>query len=249
MEYRVEELAAAAGVRVDTVRYYQTKGLLPRPRREKRLAVYSDEHLQALTRIRRYQSQGFNLAAIKRLLADEDRSAAGALLSAAADESGERTLTRAELAAESGVPEPFLMSLESTGLLPRPRSADGDPRYGEADLQMARAGLLLLKQGFPLDQLLQLASEHAHHIESVSDRAIDLFDSHVRKVDREGADPRAVADTFRALLPAVTTLVAVHFQRTLLARAIDRLRAVDSQEDLRAAVAAVGSGRLEVSWK
>jgi DNA-binding transcriptional MerR regulator len=249
MEYRVEELAAAAGVRIDTIRFYQTRGLLPRPRRERRLAVYSDEHLRALTRIRRYQSQGFNLAAIKKMLADEERSAAGALLSAAADESGERTLTRAELALESGVPEPFLVSLESTGLLPHPRSGDGEPLYGEADLQMARAGLLLLKQGFPLDELLQLAREHARHIEDVSDRAIELFDQHVRKVDREGADPRAVADTFRALLPAVTTLVAVHFQRTLLARAIDRLREVDSQEDLRAAVAAVESGRLEVSWK
>lgn len=249
MEYRVEELAAAAGVRVDTIRYYQTKGLLPRPRREKRVAIYSDEHLRALARIRRYQSQGLNLAAIKRLLGEEARSAAGALLSAAADESGERTLTRAELAQESGVPEPFLASLESTGLLPRPRGVGDEPLYGEADLQMARAGMLLLKQGFPLDQLLALAQEHARHIESVSDRAIDLFDRHVRKVDSEGADPRQVADTFRALLPAVTTLVAVHFQRTLLARAIDRLREVDSREDLRAAVAAVDSGRLEVSWR
>lgn len=249
MEYRVEELAAAAGVRVDTVRYYQSKGLLARPRREKRVALYSDEHLRALTRIRRYQSQGFNLTAIKRLIADEDRSAAGALLSAAADESGERTLSRTELAAESGVPEPFITSLEATGLLPRPRGDDGEALYGEADLQMARAGMLLLQQGFPLDELLRLAQDHARNIDDISDRAIGLFDRHVRKVDREGADPSEVADIFRALLPAVTTLVAVHFQRTVLSRAIDRLREVDSQEDLRAAVAAVEAGRLDVSWK
>ena len=40
MEYRVEELAASAGVRVDTVRFYQGRGLLPAPRREGRVAFY-----------------------------------------------------------------------------------------------------------------------------------------------------------------------------------------------------------------
>jgi DNA-binding transcriptional MerR regulator len=248
MEYRVEELAAAAGVRVDTIRYYQTKGLLTRPRREKRSAIYSDEHLQTLQRIRRYQSQGFTLALIDRLIHQGEQSAGDALLSAAADESGDRTLTRAELAAESGVPEPFLASLESAGLLPGTQSGEAT-LYGEAELQMARAGMEILSQGFPLDELLQLALKHAGSIEDVCDRAIELFDQHVRKVDREGTPPANVADTFRHLLPAVTTLVAVHFQRTLLQRAIDRLR--DQKEDhaLKAAVEAVESGRIEVTWK
>ena len=39
MEYRVEELAATAGVRVDTVRFYQSRGLLPAPVRVGRIAV------------------------------------------------------------------------------------------------------------------------------------------------------------------------------------------------------------------
>lgn len=52
MEYRVEALAAAAGIRVDTVRFYQSRGLLPKPGRRGRLAIYEADHLQRLRRIR-----------------------------------------------------------------------------------------------------------------------------------------------------------------------------------------------------
>ena len=34
MRYRVEQLAAACDVSVDTIRYYQSRGLLPGPERE-----------------------------------------------------------------------------------------------------------------------------------------------------------------------------------------------------------------------
>ena len=42
MEFRVEELAARSGVRVDTLRFYQARGLLPAPERVGRVAVYGD---------------------------------------------------------------------------------------------------------------------------------------------------------------------------------------------------------------
>ena len=45
MDYRVEKLAAVAGVRVDTLRFYQARGILPAPRREGRIALYGDDHL------------------------------------------------------------------------------------------------------------------------------------------------------------------------------------------------------------
>jgi DNA-binding transcriptional MerR regulator len=258
MEYTIEELAAAAGEKIDTIRFYQAKGLLPRPRRRGRGVVYGDQHASALRKIREYQGQGFPLALIKRLLDDAGSSKSAALLEAVAGESGARSLSRAELAAESGVPEAILASLEAAGLLVPTRHGRGDTdaeRYSDADLQMAKAGLTLLSQGFPMDELLQLAVRHARAVEAVCDGAIDLFDAHVRKVagetDATGGDAAAVADTFRTLLPAVTTLVAVHFQRTLLHRALERLRERRASDDLAAAVAAVAeadNGRLEVRW-
>jgi len=248
MAYHVEELAAAAGVRVDTIRFYQTKGLLPLPRRVKRVAVYSQEHLALLRRIRRYQEEGLSLAVIKRLLRNGTASRASALLAAVAQESGERSLTRTQLAAMSGLPEPLLASLEATGLLDSATS-DGESRYGEADLQMVRAGLEILRQGIPVDELLRISVEHARHIGRSADNAIALFDRHIRKAGKAGVAVDEVADVFRQLLPAVTTLVALHFQRTLLNRAVQRLRQHGDSEAYAAAAAALQTGRLEVKWR
>ena len=70
----MDELAARAGVSVDTIRYYQGRGLLPAPTRRGRIAHYGQEHLERLERIRALQGQGLSLAAIGRLLSgDLDR--------------------------------------------------------------------------------------------------------------------------------------------------------------------------------
>ena len=70
IEYRVEEIARAAGVGVDTVRFYQSRGLLPSPARRGRVAIYSESHLERLREIRELNRQGLKLAAIGRVLAD-----------------------------------------------------------------------------------------------------------------------------------------------------------------------------------
>lgn len=56
---------------VDTVRYYQSRGLLDPPRREGRIAWYGSAHLERLARIRELQAQGLTLATIGRLLRGE----------------------------------------------------------------------------------------------------------------------------------------------------------------------------------
>ena len=259
MEYRVEQLAEAAGVRVDTIRFYQGKGLIPAPRRRGRTAIYDEGHLQGIRRIRALLDEGFSLAQIRRLQGHEPgagaarRSAAGAagapadLLQALARETvGSRTLSRAELAAEAGVPEALIDAIERAGLV-EPVNLGGEPRFTEADLEMARAGLSILGQGFPLDELLNLAVLHAHHVMEVADRGIDLFDDHVRR--RPDAESVAIAQAFQTLLPHVTRLVALHFQRTLVNRALERVRASEDSEALQAALAATESARLEVSWR
>jgi DNA-binding transcriptional MerR regulator len=68
VEMRVEQMSAEAGVSVDTIRYYQSKGLLAPPRRQGRFAWYGDDHLDRLIRIRSLQERGFTLATIVRLL-------------------------------------------------------------------------------------------------------------------------------------------------------------------------------------
>ncbi len=80
MEMRVEQLSAQAEVSVDTIRYYQNKGLLEPPRREGRIAWYGSDHLDRLARIRTLQLRGFSLATIARLVSGDLDAADEALL-------------------------------------------------------------------------------------------------------------------------------------------------------------------------
>lgn len=68
-EYRVEELAEAAGITVRTLRFYRERKLLPPPRREGRIAWYSQEHLERLRVIAELLERGHTLGGITELLA------------------------------------------------------------------------------------------------------------------------------------------------------------------------------------
>jgi len=250
MEYRVEQLAAAARLPVDTLRFYQARGLLPAPRREGRVAVYGDQHLERLTRIRSLQQQGFSLSQIQRVLEPPVDGSEEPLLAALLEEGvGERTLSREEFAAESGMPEVMILAAERAGLF-EPVVVDGVPRFVEADLGMARAGLMLLEAGIPLQELLDLASRHAQNVQAACDAAIDLFDTSIRKRGAN-ADDEGSARIFKEMLPQATRLVALHFQRTLVARALDRFRDKREHGALAEALAATESAQLdvEVTWR
>lgn len=77
---RVEQLSVRAGVSVDTIRYYQSKGLVDPPRREGRVAWYGDSHVERIGRVRSLQQRGFTLATIARLLNGELDAADEALV-------------------------------------------------------------------------------------------------------------------------------------------------------------------------
>jgi DNA-binding transcriptional MerR regulator len=64
----VDELARRAGLPSSTIRLYQTKGLLPPPKREGRVGIYDDGHLARLRLIGQLRQRGFSLAGIKHLI-------------------------------------------------------------------------------------------------------------------------------------------------------------------------------------
>jgi DNA-binding transcriptional MerR regulator len=216
---RVEQLSARADVSVDTIRYYQSKGLLEPPRREGRIAWYGEDHLERLQRIRGLQHRGFTLAAIARLVSGELDAADEALLgqlsglpataeapdrqatrydhatpaeSGDGEPDGERTYSLAELADATGMPLALLKAIEAEGLLIPTRVA-GQERYTTEDVAASRSGLLLLEWGIPLPELLDLARRHNEATEEVARRAVDLFARHVREPLRHGDLPDALA--------------------------------------------------------
>lgn len=67
--YTISRFAAAAGVHVETVRYYQRRGLIPEPLRPQGgIRRYSNEDVARLRFIKRAQAVGFTLSEIKALL-------------------------------------------------------------------------------------------------------------------------------------------------------------------------------------
>ena len=249
MEYRVEELARAAGVPVDTLRFYQARGLLPAPRRRGRLAIYDEDHLAQLRRIRELRDGGFKLAQIQRLLSEPPAESSDLLAVLVKESVGRRTVSRAELAAEAGVPEALVQAAQSAGLI-EPLVVNGEERFGEPEVELARAGLALLQSGFPVQALLEHAVGHARHVQALCDAAIELFNDHVRKREGQPVDDSAVTAAFQKLMPRVTRLVALHFQRTLVTRALNRLGDNRDYEALDAALNATKNARLdvEVTW-
>ncbi|MGB0618931.1 MAG: MerR family transcriptional regulator [Myxococcota bacterium] len=261
MEYRVAELAEAAGVGVDTVRFYQSRGLIPAPRRKGRFAIYAEAHLERIRRIRALLDQGFSLAQIRCLLDDEgavsdpaEADFAGedrGLLEALATRSvAGGTVTRAELSAETGVPEALVASVIQAGLI-QPIEVQGEERFPRQDLEMVKGALEILGMGLPLDRLLELAAQHAANVDALAEQAIDLFDDHVRTPLQHaaGEEEEEVRRTFERLLPRATQIVALHFQRTVVARALARLRGRGEESALERALDATQKARLEVSWR
>lgn len=65
----IGKLAEAAGVGVETVRFYQRKGLIETPGRDGGVRRYGDEDRRRLAFIRQAQTAGFTLNEIHELLA------------------------------------------------------------------------------------------------------------------------------------------------------------------------------------
>lgn len=231
MEYRIEQLAQAAGMAVDTIRFYQGKGLLPAPRREGRVTWYDAAHLERLRRIRALQQRGFTLTVIRRFLDGELASSDEALVEAVTAPAPPTTLSVEELAEQSGIAVPLLRNLEAAGLLVPEGDGDGDPdspRFPAEDVEALAAGLKLLEAGVPLPALLELATAHAEATETTARGAVELFDRHVRKriqAERMNSDDAEgeLLRVFNELLEASGLLVRHHFQRTLLRAARERI--------------------------
>jgi MerR family mercuric resistance operon transcriptional regulator len=81
----IGKLAAVGGVGVETVRFYQRRGLLETPARDVGIRRYGGDDVRRLRFIRQAQAAGFTLEEIKELLdldASEDRSRARELAGA-----------------------------------------------------------------------------------------------------------------------------------------------------------------------
>lgn len=212
-EYRMSELARRAGISVRTVRFYRERKLLPPPRREGRIAWYSEAHLARLRTINALLRRGHTLGGIADLLAawDDGRGSVGELLgldrAIAAPWSTEE---QARLGAED------LAKYFGAELTPENMATAVDIGYvtveGEevvhASKRLLEASATLVGEGVPLAEVLAVG----RRVRECADLLADLFTALIRT---HVVDPVAAS---------ASELDADHGPR--LAEALERVRPI-----------------------
>ncbi|MTV25889.1 MerR family transcriptional regulator [Nitriliruptoraceae bacterium ZYF776] len=221
----VDELAAAAGVTVRTVRFYATKGLLPPPYLRGRTGWYDAAHLARLRLVRDLQSQGFTLQAVERFVermpADasaDDVAVFHALLSPwVADVPEELTREALEEAAGRQLSDEDLDALVATGVVEV--VADADPvrvRVRPADLEL---GLALLDVDVPREMLERSRELIDAATGQLAEDLADLLRRHLLRPYLHGELPperrAAMSDVITRLKPLTIQAVMSAMQRAV----------------------------------
>lgn len=163
-EYRIDDLARVSGTTTRNIRGYQERGLLPRPIRRGRTAIYDDWHLRQLRAINRLLGEGFTIKHITRFLTGLQRGLGLAdvldvpdlqeLLAQRWSDSPEGTSSVAELEARLGPIDPAVLArLVDAGLI-RP-TADPDS-YVIPDLDAIDNFAALIARGMDLATLTEV---------------------------------------------------------------------------------------------
>ena len=245
-ELRVDALAQAAGLTVDVVRSYQSKGLLPPPRHQGRVALYGQRHLDRLRAIRELKERGHSLKVIAGMLADQPATSRRPRASGLDTE--DEHLTLAEVAERSRVPPALLRSLEASGLL-RPVRVGDSCHYTLDDVRAVRMVLSLVGAGVPLEDFLRVARTQIDAATTVVAEAVELFLRHVREplLDAGLAPEEEAArlvGAFRGMLHAANGLIAYNVQRMMLNLVEERLERTGTGAELEALRREVAALRL-----
>ncbi|MGW7364559.1 MerR family transcriptional regulator [Streptomyces sp. NPDC054841] len=173
----MEELAREAGITVRTLRFYRERGLIAPPRKEGRIAWYSNQHLARLRTIAALLERGHTLSVIADLAtAIESGRDVGEVLGLG--EPTEETpvrLTPAELADyfEGEVTAENLMAALDLGYL----ATDGD-EIVHISRRLLDVSSALVKEGVPLAAVLAAGREVRAHADALAALFTDLLRTH-----------------------------------------------------------------------
>jgi DNA-binding transcriptional MerR regulator len=218
----IDELAREAGMTVRNIRAHQSRGLLPPPAVRARTGYYGAEHLARLKLIQEMQADGFNLAAIKRLVersegaAEEVLGFARALLAPFESEQPE-VITAEELTERYGydTDPKLLRRAEKLGVV----VPLGEDRFEVPSPTLLQAGEAVLALGVPLDEALDIIESVMRHSERVSEKFVTLFLERVWKPFEQGgetdADWPAVFEALERLRPLATEVLVAAFQQRM----------------------------------
>ncbi|MDR3662942.1 MAG: MerR family transcriptional regulator [Mycobacterium sp.] len=162
-EYRIDDLAREAGTTTRNVRVYQENGLLPRPLRRGRVAIYTDRHLSQLQAIVKLLSEGFTVKHILKFLTGLQRGEGlvevldlaelEELVTSPWSHPESQTMTRGELEMQLGrLDGATVRRLISSGIIEASDEADC---YLVPDRRVVDDFAKLISRGMPLAAILK----------------------------------------------------------------------------------------------
>lgn len=166
-EYRIEDLARAAGTSVRNVRGYQDRGLIPRPLRRGRVAIYTEQHLNRLKVIGDLLNRGFTMAHINEFISGLQRGddlvevlGLKDLLTEPIQRTPTERVTTERLTDMLGSDDPAMLArLEEFGLIERLDDDDRLADYLVKDIETLEAYRNLRQIGIPLDYIIGLQTQ------------------------------------------------------------------------------------------
>lgn len=172
-EYRVDELARAAGTTVRNVRVYQDRGLLPPPRKQGRVGIFSEAHLARLKLIGALLERGYTFAHIAELTSawesgrdiGEVLGLESVLTSPWSDEIP-GYVTAAELAEAFG--DQSTVETIEHGIRAGVLEPEGD-RFRVPSPRLLHAGIEMVSAGIPLTEVLDLAEALRNDLRPAAD--------------------------------------------------------------------------------
>ncbi|MFC1407935.1 MerR family transcriptional regulator [Streptacidiphilus sp. N1-12] len=217
-EFRTEDLAREAGIPVRTLRFYRERRLLPAPRREGRIAWYSEDHLARLRIIADLLERGHTLGGIAELLSawEDGRDVAellgleGAIAAPWSDEAPV-PMTLSELdAAYAGQAD--ASNLETARALGYVR-VEGEV-VSHVSRRLLDASAALVAEGIPLAAVLETALGVRASADALADLFVELINKQLlgRLESRlTSGETARLAETLARLRPVARTVVDVEF--------------------------------------
>ncbi|NUP40476.1 MAG: MerR family transcriptional regulator [Streptomyces sp.] len=212
----MEELAEAAGIPVRTLRFYRERRLLPPPRRDGRIAWYSESHLARLRTIAALLERGHTLGGIAELITAWEKGRTlggvaellglGGTLAAPWSDETPVVLTPQELADYFGddvSPENLTTALE-IGYI----SVAGENAL-HTSRRLLDVSAALVREGVPLAAVLDAGREVRAHVDAIAELFTRVVKTHVLGPldDLPPEQVQRVSDAMQQLRPLAKDIV------------------------------------------
>lgn len=236
-EFGLDELAEQSGVSGRTIRYYQSEGVLPGPRKVGRDARYNAGHLERLDLIGEMQARGLKLEGIKSLLDRAGKQHTSVTewlgideaLRASWTDDHPATMTLAEVHQLLGKrPRRLVGELVEAGLLER----QDDGSFVAPSEALLDLSLRLVDAGVSIDISQQAAELLRRRLARAADDLVKLFETETGRSFAGRGAPEEISAALDAVRPVALDAAGLILAQEL-ERALRKLAATGSSKSRR----------------